>query len=118
MHGAAEEDSCAGLQGPSLLHGTYDETEAAGSFQEALRQWREASSAGSSAGHSSSCAGADSAAGSSAAGTALSLLFGTYDEKEAASSFQEALRQWRQAGPAGASASSSNAGTCLRHNVN
>jgi hypothetical protein len=111
---AAEEDSCssssAEMQGPSLLHGTYDEKEAASSFQEALRQWREAAPASSSscagAEKRSSSAGADSSAGTSTAGGGSSLSHGTYDEREAARSFQEALREWRQAGPATATRSS------------
>lgn len=113
---AEEEDSCssgAEMQGPSLLHGVYDEEEAASSFQEALRQWREAAPAAGSSScagvekHSSG-AGADGSAGNTTSGSGSRLLHGTYDEKEAASSFQEALRQWRQAGPAAANSSSTS----------
>lgn len=90
-------------QGPGLLQGAYDESEAASSFQEALQQWRQGSSTGSSAREActSSQAETDSSMPDATAGSSCSLLHGAYDERAAASSFQEAVRQWRQAGPAG-----------------
>lgn len=91
-------------QGPGLLQGAYNEAAAASSFQDALQEWRRAAPAGAPA-----CAGSTAACAGSSSGTETSqeqpsLLHGAYNEAEAASSFQDALRQWRQAG------SSSNGG--------
>ena len=41
------------------------------------------------------------------------MLQGTYDEREAASGFQDALREWRQVGGAASTESSSGIGSGL-----
>jgi hypothetical protein len=90
----------------SLLDGAYDETQAASSFQEALLQWRQAGTTG--------CHNNTSSNSSGGCGPEprqhheQSLLHGTYDEAAATGSFQEALKQWRQAGPAAGTGTSTN----------